>query len=754
MKIAQIPDTVRSLLQWRPQFLGSGKDRVHTPLLLQLESVECGAACLGIMLEYFGRVVPLSELRVECGVSRDGVKAGNMMKAARRYGLKAKGFRETKDTCIKLKPPFIVFWDFNHFLVVEHFDIPKKTVYLNDPAHGHRKVTLDDFDSSFTGVVLMMEPDKDFKKGGIKSTFIDAVKARLQHARPAVMYLLVIALLLSVPGIVTPAFTRVYLDYVLGEARTDWLRPLVVALGVTVLFRIVLEFFKFFFLRRLKIHLAVTMASSFFWHLLKLPMQFYSQRYSGEIATRQNLNTQLAEVLSGKLADTCLDLLSMFFYALLMFYYNVTLTIVGLSFAAANFFALKTLGKRRIDANIRLKQDFGKVYGVTIAALQSMETIKASGQEASMFTRLSGRYAKAVNSQQELQIATQTLSVLPVMFNSLSTMSIYVLGGGAVIDGTMSVGTLVAFTALMQSFQTPIKELVNRGNEIQEIHGDLKRLDDVLVAPPAPDAVKDDEKPVEPGKWPLQSEGRVTLKDITFGYSPVEAPLFQSVNIDIPSGNRVAFVGASGSGKTSLAYLICGLYQPWEGTVLFDGKPRAEIPRELIVHSFSMVSQDITIFEGTVRDNLTLWDRTVPDEILLRACEDAAILDVVLALPGGFDGMLLESGANLSGGQRQRLEIARALVQNPTILVLDEATSALDAETERIIVERLRLRGCTCIVVAHRLSTIRDCDEIIVLAQGQIIERGTHQQLWRSQGLYAELLRAGEGTAPVEEVAS
>jgi ATP-binding cassette subfamily C protein len=720
--------------------------RVKTPLLLQLEAVECGAACLGIILEYYGRIVPLSELRVECGVSRDGVKAGNMTKAARRYGLKAKGFRETRDTVMKLQCPYIVFWNFNHFIVIEGFDVRRQIVYLNDPAHGHRKVTLEEFDSSFTGVVLLMEPEENFQTGGSKSSFLDAIRVRFQHAKAAVLYLLLIGVLLAVPGLIIPSFTRVYLDHVLGESRLDWLRPLVVAMGVTILFKLLLECFKYLFLRRLRIHLTVTMASGFFWHLLKLPMQFYAQRYSGEIATRQTLNNNMAEMLSGKLADTCLDLLTMFFYAVLMFYYNVVLTLVGLSFAMASFIALRLLGRRRIDANIRLKQDFGKVYGVTIAALQSMDTIKASGQEAPLFSRLSGRYARAVNSQQDLQIATQTLSVMPVFFNAMSTMLIYVLGGQAVIDGSMSIGTLVAFTALMQSFQTPIKELVNLGNEIQDIHGDLKRLDDVLAAPASPDAVREDQEEDPAGTtWPLQLEGHITLQNVTFGYSPVEPPLFENITIDVPPGHRVAFVGASGSGKTTLAYLICGLYQPWAGAVLFDGKPRADIPRAVMVHSFSMVGQDITIFEGTVRNNLTLWDRTIPDETLLRACADAAILDVVLALPGGLDGWLLEGGANLSGGQRQRLEIARALVQNPTILVLDEATSALDAETEGIVVERLRLRGCTCIVVAHRLSTIRDCDEIIVLDRGSIVERGPHEQLWNNQGLYAELLRAGEG---------
>jgi ATP-binding cassette subfamily C protein len=716
-----------------------------TPLLLQLEAVECGAACLGMILEYYGRVVPLSELRIECGVSRDGVKAGNMVKAARRYGMKAKGLKEGLQGAMELKCPYIAFWNFNHFLVIEGFDKNKQIVYLNDPAHGHRKVTYQEFDDSFTGVVLLMEPDTDFKKGGSKPGFIDALRVRFRHAHSAIWYLVLCGLLLTIPGLLIPAFTQIYIDQVIGEARMDWLRPLVVAMAAAVVFKATVEIVKYICLRRLHIHLSVTMSSRFFWHLLKLPMRFYSQRYSGEIATRQNLNDEIAKVLSGKLADTSLNIMMMVFYAILMFYYNSTLMLIGLAFAAVSFFALRQMGKARIEANIRLKQAFGDVGAISIAALQSIETIKASGQESYFFTKWGARYAKAANRLQELQITSQKITIIPTLMSSLNTMVVYLIGGFAVIDGTMSIGTLVAFTALMKNFQDPIKDLVDLGTEIQEMDGDLKRLDDVLMSDPDPEAV--DEKiqhQALPEGWPLQLEGHVELRNVTFGYSPVESPLFDSLTIVIPPRHRVAFVGSSGSGKSTLAYLICGLYQPWQGEILFDGHPRLSVPRAVMTRSFSVVSQEVTIFEGTVRENLTLWDNSIPNETLLRACEDAAILDVVLALPGGLDGRLVEGGNNLSGGQRQRLEIARALVVNPSILVLDEATSALDAETECTIVERLRLRGCTCVVVAHRLSTIRDCDEILVLDKGRIAERGTHEQLWDQGGLYAELLRAGE----------
>ena len=725
--------------------------RVKTPLLLQLEAVECGAASLGMILEYYGRVVPLTQLRIDCGVSRDGVKASNLVKAARKYGFKCKGFKETIESAQKREFPYIVFWNFNHFLVVEGFNTEKDIVYLNDPAHGHRKVTMEEFDESFTGVVLLFEPTGEFTPGGSKPSMWDAIKTRFEHAHTTVGYLILMGLLLTIPGLVIPAYTRIYLDEVLGEAREDWLRPIITAILVTVFFRLVVEFFKYLYLRRLKIHLSVSMSSQFLWHLLKLPMFFYAQRYAGEIATRQTLNDNMADILSGRLADTALNVMMMGFFAILMFYYNPTLTLVGMAFAAVSFIALRLLGRFRVDANMRVRQDFGKVSGDTIAALQSMETIKSSGQESAFFHKWGGRYAKAANSLQELEIATQSLTLLPTLFNSVNTAMIYLLGALAVIDGEMSIGTLVAFTALMSNFQEPIKDLVDLGAQIQELDGDLKRLDDVLIAESDPEAVGvREDRNEDTGEWPLQLEGHISIKNLSFGYSPLEAPLFDNINIEVPAGRRVAFVGSSGSGKSTMANLICGLFQPWEGEVLFDHHRRLDIPRSIIISSFSVVSQEIFLFEGTVRDNLTFWDSTIPDETLVRACEDAAVLDVVLAIPGGLDGELREGGANLSGGQRQRLEIARALVQNPSILVLDEATSALDAETERIIDERLRLRGCTCVMVAHRLSTIRDADEIIVFEKGKILERGAHDDLWAAQGTYAELLRAGEGVSEEE----
>lgn len=720
-----------------------GRGRIaRTPALLQFEAVECGAAALGMILEHHGRFVPLAELRRECGVSRDGSKASNMLKAAQKYGLTAKGWKKELASLFALAPPFIVFWNFNHFVVVEGFR--KGRAFLNDPAHGHRSVSMEEFDGSFTGVVLVFEPGPEFRKGGRRPSLWPALFERLRNAKAAVLYCFLAGLLLAFIGLAIPAFTQIYLDRVLGEGRKDWLRPLLVALLATAALKVVLDSLKFRFLRRLKVHLAVGMSSRFFWHLLRLPLGFYSQRYSGEIASRTRLNDNLAEIMSGRLADTAISVVMMAGYVALMAHYDLLLTGIGIGAAAVDFLALKLIARRRVEANMRLREHLGRVDGVTVAALQGMETIKSAGQESAFFSRWAGHHARALNSQQALEATHHALGVVPVFLSSLTTVFILLIGGGRVISGHLSIGMLVAFQALMRNFLDPVKDLVNLGSTLQELEGDLRRVDDVLAYPPDAEAAASAPAAPPPSEGaPLRLRGSLEIQDLTFGYGPLDPPVIRDFSLSVPPGRRIALVGGSGSGKTTIANLVGGLYAPWSGRILFDGAPRREVPRPVMINSFSMVGQETFLFEGTVRENLTLWDPTIPDASLVKACEDAAILDEVLSLPQGLDARILEGGANLSGGQRQRLEIARSLVHDPSILVLDEATSALDAETERLIDERLRLRGCTCLIVAHRLSTIRDCDEIIVLEKGRVVERGTHDALWAAGGVYTGLLAAG-----------
>ena len=724
--------------------------RVKPPSLLQMEAVECGAAALGIVLAHHGRIVPLAELRRECGVSRDGSNAASLVKAARRYGLVCKGFSRDGAALREIAPPFIVFWGFNHFLVVEGFGQDK--VFLNDPAMGHRTVTLEEFEEEFTGVVITLVPGPDFEKGGRKPSMVKAMRSRLVGFHGALAFAVVAGFLLVLPGLGIPALTQVFLDEVLIRDRSDWLRPLLLGMLLGVAAMGLLKFLQLGALRRLHIALSARLSAQYLQHLLRLPVDFYAQRYAGEISDRSTLNDKVAGVLSGQLAQTVIDIPMMGFYAALMFFYDDRLTWIGIFFAAVNFFALRRLSAWRVEANMRVLQEYGKVSGASIADLQSIETIKASGMEAGFFLRWSGYFANASNARQSIELTNAFLGLLPGLLGAVTTMLVLVIGGMYVIDGRLTIGQLIAFQILMGSFLRPVGNLVMLGQTVQELQGDMARLDDVLAHEVDPSA-RNGERPVPaeaapgPEEPTVRLRGFVQLRGITFGYNPTAPPLLENFDLEIEPGQRVALVGGSGSGKTTIARLVCGLYQPWSGEILFDGASRAEIPPSLLSNSLSLVDQDLLLFSGTLRDNLTLWDSTVPDEVLIRACEDAEIFDRVQSLTGGLGGELMEDGSNFSGGERQRLEIARALVNNPSILVLDEATSALDTESERLIVERIGLRGCSCIIVAHRLSTIRDCDEIIVLDRGKVVERGTHDELWRLSGVYADLLRSDEGSA-------
>ncbi len=738
-----------NFLQHLQKRLRSQGNRIKTPTVLQMEAVECGAAALGIILSHCGRIVPLTDLRRDCGVSRDGSKASNMLKAARGYGLEAKGFKKELGELRDLPLPCIVFWNFNHFLVLEGFG--KEHVYINDPATGPRTVSLQEFDEGYTGVVLVMEPGPEFAKGGRKPSMVHSLWERLRGSIGALTYATMAGFFLTLPGLAVPVFNQVFVDDVLIQGRQSWVRPLLVGMVLTAVIQGLLTLLRLRYLRRLKVKLAVGMSSGFIWHILRLPVGFYAQRFAGEITNRNSLNDQIADVLSGKLATTVIDSLMVLVYAVVMFQYDWLLTLVVVGFAVTNVLALQWISRQRVDANQRLVQEYGKAAGTSIAALQSIETLKASGLESDFFSRWAGYYAKALNSQQELQVTNQTISVLPTILSSLSAMLLLVLGGLRVMSGHLSIGMLVAFQSLMQNFQQPVTSLINFGSTLQELEGNLVRLDDVLVNPTDPQVEsksRDDEKGVSQYSS-LRLHGYLELQNLTFGYSRLEPPLIENFSLSIKPGQRVALVGSSGSGKSTVAKVVGGLYEPWSGTILFDSQPREQIPHQVLTNSIAMLEQDILLFGGTVRENLTLWDTTVPDKNMVRACQDAAIEDAVLSMSGGYDALLIEGAGNLSGGQRQRLEIARALVNNPSILIMDEATSALDSETERIIDENLRRRGCTCLIVAHRLSTIRDCDEIIVLERGKVVQRGTHEELWQVEGVYSQLIRT-EGEA-IEE---
>ena len=719
--------------------------RIKTPTVLQMEAVECGAASLAILMSHYGLIKTLEELRVSCGVSRDGSKASNLVRAARTYGFEAKGLMREPDGLRDMKFPLIIFWNFNHFVVLEGFH--KGKVYINDPASGPRVLTEQEFDQAFTGVTLEIKPGLDFKPGGSRPSILSALHRRASSSKPAFFYLVIAGLGLVIPGLIAPIFTKIFVDDFLVGKLDSWVKPLLLGMFLTLMLRGALTWLKEYYLMRFETKLSVAESSKFLWHVLHLPVVFYSQRSAGEISGRVGINDRVAKLIARDLASAALDIVMVVFYAILMLFYDVFLTCIGLLTAVLNIIVLRYVSKARKDASQKLRMDTGKMLGTSMNGLICIETLKASGGESDFFAQWSGYQAKVVNAIQEMGSSSIVLAVLPSLLTGLNTVLILSFGGLRVMDGFLTMGALVAFQSLMQSFLRPVNNLVGLGGRLQELSGDMNRLDDVLKYK-RDSLLQDDAQPggtaspaVGTGKNKL--DGRLELKNITFGYSTLEGPLIKNFSLSMRSGSRVALVGSSGCGKSTIAKLVMGLYAPWEGEILFDGHPRSSIDRHIMVNSLSMVDQDINMFEGTIRDNLTMWDSTTSNADLVRAAKDACIHDMISARELGYDSEVEEGGKNFSGGQRQRLEIARALVSNPQIVVFDEATSALDPVTEMIVDDNLRRRGCTCLIVAHRLSTIRDCDEIIVLHKGVVVQRGTHDDLKDVEGLYADLIKMG-----------
>ena len=723
--------------------------RVKCPTLLQMEAVECGAASLGIILGYWGKTVPLEELRVECGVSRDGSKANNVLRAARKYGLEAKGFKyDNLAKLYELPLPLVLFWNMNHFLVLEGFKGGKG--YLSDPAQGPRRVTLEELDGSYSGVVLTFQPGPEFNKGGDKPSMFRALKKRLEDSRLALLYVLLCGLFLVVPGLVVPTFTRVFIDDYLVGNRTYMVKPLLWAMGATGLIMIALNWLQKYYLIRLETKLSLLHSSRFFAHIQRLPIPYFVQRFAGEIGTRVAINDRVANVIASQLTDTVIDLSVVVFYAALMFWYDVSLTIVVILVAMLNIVSIKVVSRLRTDASRRLQLDKGKLMGTAMGGLQMVETLKATGGEAEFFARWAGYQSKSLNGEQTLGLLSETTAAVPDLVSHLAKMTVYLMGGLKVMNGDLTVGMLVAYETLVGSFTRPLTSLVNFGGTVQELKGDMNRLDDVLRYPQDQQYERDRvyqqqqaQGEMAAGDQKLKLSGRVELREVTFGYSPLDPPLIENFNLVIEPGQRVALVGGSGSGKSTVAKLVSGLYEPWKGEVLFDGVPRQEIPRRLITNSLGIVDQEVFLFGGTITENVSMWDATLPPQRIQQACRDAALEEVIEGREGRYDAMIDEGGKNLSGGQRQRLEIARALAGEPTIVVLDEATSALDPTTETMIDESLRRRGCTAIVIAHRLSTIRDADKILVMQRGKVVQQGTHDEMKSIDGPYKALISVG-----------
>ncbi|RSK47578.1 NHLP family bacteriocin export ABC transporter peptidase/permease/ATPase subunit [Hymenobacter rigui] len=718
--------------------IGKQAKPVKTPTILQMESVECGAAALSIILSYYGKFVPLEKLRIACGVSRDGLKATNILKAARQFGLDAKGYAKSIEKLMQIETPAVIFWNFNHFLVLEGFS--KNKVYLSDPAQGRYHVTYQEFDEAYTGVVLTFKPNDHFEKGNEKRGLAASLASRISNSKLSITYIFLVSLFLVIPGLVIPSFIQVFIDKYLVNGHSDFVMPLLLIMTAVLIINAALVYLQQYYLLKLETKLALTTSSKFLWHVFHLPISFFTQRYSGEIGNRVSLNDKVAKLLSGDLANAVLNIIIVIFYALLMFSYDVSLTLIGICMAGLNVIALKYVSRARKDGSRVLCNETGKLLGTTTSGISMIETLKASGRENDFFTNWIGYLAKVMNAQQALGWLTIRLNVLPPLITSLTTTFILGLGALRIMDGDMTLGELVSFTYLMGNFISPVNQLISVGTMLHETESDMGRIDDVMNYELDSQLKASEETSGNDAGSHSKLVGYFEMRDVTFGYNTTMSPLIENFNLKLKPGSRVALVGGSGSGKSTVAKIASGLFPLWSGELYFDGKPKSEIPRHVITNSLAVIDQEVLVLSGTIKENISFWDSMIPDKHVIQSARDAAIHDIISVRKDAYDSSVTEGGANFSGGQRQRLEIARALVTNPSILIMDEATSALDPTAEKIVMDNIKKRGCTCLIVAHRLSTIIDCDEIIVMEYGKVVERGTHQELLNKHGVYAHLI--------------
>ena len=716
--------------------------KVTTPILLQMHATECGAACLGSVLGYFGRWVPLTELREKCEVSRDGSSAASIVRAARHYGLECGGLSVRSEALKKLQLPVIVFWQFSHFLVVEGFD--DRYFYLNDPATGRRRLSAEEFDKGYSGIALRFERGPDFGTGGERPGLFEQLGTLLGASWNVLTGAIACGLMLTLLALIVPVSLGVFVDSVL-ENHGRWGGLVAALLGGGILVY-VLSLLKHRFLQRLAIRISVIGYNRGLSRLLRLPVEFFDHRLVGDVTDRVSSIDRVAKNLTEQFLVLVIDMAMSAVLLIAMLVYDVVLTLVVLSLGLLHGLLAHFVGTRRAVRIEAMRREQGLLIGVGMQMLSHAENLRMTGSDDRFFSRWSGQQARELHARQLCSELGQIDTALPGLIAAFRAAAILGLGAAMVLAGEMTLGMLVGFYILAEMFLAPIGRFLEFAEKRQGLETDLQRLEDISRT--AEDPVFSRRSP-ESASIPtfngrLQLAGQVELKDVTFGFNKSRPPLIKDFNLVLKPGQRVAVVGPSGSGKSTLARLVSGIYRPWSGEILFDGHHRGEIPEEVLRRSVSMVDQDVVLFSASVRDNITLWNPAVPDEAIVAATRDACIHDEILIRPLGYATLVEEGGVNFSGGQRQRLEIARALVGHPTVLVLDEATSALDAATEEFVDDALRRRGVTCLIVAHRLSTVRDCDEIIVLDKGVEVQRGTHDELITDRdGTYYKLVRSG-----------
>ena len=709
---------------------------VRVPVVMQMEALECGAASLTMILAYYGKWLPLEQVRADCGVSRDGSNANNVLNAARRYGLTAKGFRTGVDALRKSNAfPCIIHWNFNHFLVLCGFR--GKYAYLNDPARGNVRVTMEEFDRAFTGICLTFSPSESFQPGGKRKSTLTFAKKRLAGAGAAVAFVMLASVIGYLFTVVNPSFSRFFMDRLLTNENKDMLMPFIVIVALVGVVQVIVAAVQSIYSLKINGKMAVTGSSTFLWKILRLPMEFFSQRMAGDIQTRHQANTNIAATIVNTLTPLASSLLMMIFYLVVMLRYSPLLSLIGVVSIVLNVFMSRIISNKRVNITRVMARDSGKLASATVSGIQMVETIKASGAENGFFQRWAD-YQASVNAQTaRFTVLNQYLGMIPAFVTTLANALVLVMGILLCMRGEFTLGMVTAFQSFLAAFMTPAMTMITAGQTIQEMRTQMERVEDVMEYPDDPHY---SDAPVNDTADYGKLSGAVELRNVTFGYSRLAPPLIENFSLNIKPGGRVALVGASGCGKSTISKLVSGLYQPWSGEILFDGKPISEIDRAVFTGSVAVVDQDIVLFDDTIANNIKMWDSSIEDYEMIMAARDAQIHTDIMGRSGGYQERISEGGRNLSGGQRQRLEIARVLAQDPHIVIMDEATSALDARTEYEVTKAVKERGVTCIIIAHRLSTIRDCDEIIVLNRGKVVERGTHDELYAKGGYYTELI--------------
>ena len=706
------------------------------PVVMQMEALECGAASLTMILAYYSKWIPLEQVREDCGVSRDGSSAKNVLKAARSYGLTAKGYRYEVDTLkAKAKFPCIIHWNFNHFVVLNGFKGNK--AYLNDPAEGTVTVDMEEFEDSYTGICMMFEPSESFKPGGKPQSVVTFARKRMQGLGVAVVFTVVTTVISSLLEIIEPAFSRIFLDRLLTGQNPGWFTPFIYALAAFSALQVIIAFIEQIFQARISAKIAVVGSSSFMWKVLRLPMAFFSQRMAGDVQKRKNDNATIAEELVQTFSPLVIQAAMTVFYLVVMLRYSWLLTLLGLGSVVINSLIARIISAKRVNITRVQMRDEGKLSGITASGIEMIETIKSSGAENGFFEKWAGYQASANTQQVKYERLNSYLGMIPSFVSSVTDTAVLVLGVYLTMQGQFTLGMVMAFQGYLSSFLEPAESLIDASQTLLEMRSQMERIEDVMNYPTDSAIV---EETMDADADYAKLSGRVEMRNVTFGYSRLGEPLIKDFNLTLEPGKRVAFVGTSGCGKSTLSKLISGLYQPWSGEILFDGKPMSQIDRSVFTGSLAVVDQDIILFEDTIANNIRMWDSSIEDFEVIMAARDAQLHSDIMQRVGGYNYKITEGGKDFSGGQRQRMEIARVLAQDPTIIILDEATSALDAKTECGVVKSITDRGITCIVVAHRLSTIRDCDEIIVMDRGNVVERGTHDELYAMNGFYSKLV--------------